>query len=147
MTTRGRTCLVPDTAQDRQTIHLGHFDVQRDHIGVQLRDALECDGSVRRRPDHFQGGVFRQRVRHQAADDYRIVHHQHANARARRDRFPGECLCSSRPYWINPIIRSLSARISLVNGFITYSSAPAASAFTIWSTSVSVVTIMTFTDA
>ena len=75
-------------------------------------------------------------MRDQPADDHRVVHHQHTNPFARLKQslvHRGHVVPLKDGF---PSARVFPARMSLVNGFITYSFAPASSASPICSSSV-----------
>ena len=73
----------PNAPQRFEAIHLRHLDVQREHVGIQLRNPLQGDRAVRRAPTTSSGGILLEGVRDQAPDDHRVVHHQHANSLSR----------------------------------------------------------------
>src|ERR1035437_4380374 len=87
---------------------------------------------VGRDAGHLNIRLAGQPLPQQRPDHHRIIDHQHPYA-------------IHRPCDVSPSSCSLSTMISRVNGFITYSSAPAPSARDISPISVAVVTIITLT--
>jgi len=59
--------------QERQPVHAGHFDVERQDVGIQLQDLVPGDVGIDRRADDLDPGVLPQLVGEEAADDRRIV--------------------------------------------------------------------------
>src|ERR1700753_1725441 len=134
--------------QHFQSVHIGHFDVQRDHVRIELRDPLQSNGAVGWGPHYLDHCILLQGSRDQPADDHEAVHSHHAYPIPRLEQPPvhyghGYSLATGRI----PTNSSFSLNMSFVKGFMTYSFAPASRADTTWSTSVSVVTMITFTDA
>ena len=95
---------------------------------------VERVASVAGRTDDLDGRLMREGARDDTPHDHRVVDHHHA-----RDGY-GERLGHADQISI-PRSCSFSKIDSLVKGFITYSSAPDASACAICGTSVSVVTM------
>ena len=68
-----------EVGKRRQSVHIGHFDVQDHQIRVELRRLVEGDPSRSRGTDDVDVGLRLQFFRDDLPDDERIVHHQHAN--------------------------------------------------------------------
>ncbi len=121
----------------RDAVHVGHLDVQRHDIRVALRDLLQGDSAVGGRTHHLDLRVGGQHVAHQAANDDGVIDDEHP------DPPQTDAPCELG----RPRICSLASIADLVNGFMTYSWAPASIARTICAISVSVVTIIRRTSA
>ena len=71
---------LPDAAERLQSVHGGHLDVQRDHVRIDLGDLRQRDGPIRSRAHHLDSRLLAQRVRHEPADDHRVVHDEDPDA-------------------------------------------------------------------
>src|ERR1035441_4270026 len=67
-----------DFLQRFDSVHARHFQIQRDHAGLQLFDLFQAEGAIHRRSDDFDGFVGGQHLRNQLAHQRRIVDHEHA---------------------------------------------------------------------
>jgi hypothetical protein len=65
--------------QEVEPVHLGHFDVQREHVRVGLLDEVARDDGVWRHAHHFHVGLRVDDLLQDAADQCRIVDTQHLN--------------------------------------------------------------------
>src|ERR1035437_8777489 len=66
--------------QKRQAIHAGHFDIQRDHVGLEREDFVARDVGVGRGADHLYVGLAGQGFAEDSADNRGIVNDQDADS-------------------------------------------------------------------
>ena len=64
--------------QRRQSIHLWHFHVQGDDIGIDLRNLRKGDFSVGRDARNLNGGIHSQGIRQQSTYDRRVVNDENS---------------------------------------------------------------------
>ena len=64
-------------AQEIDAVHARHFDVERDHVGVDVADQLARGERVARRTDAFHVGLTVDDLGEQAAHQRGIIHHHH----------------------------------------------------------------------
>ena len=121
-------------AQRAQAVEVGHLDVERDAVGRDLRELVERDAAGRRGADDPISGSSSRTV----VTSRRMTTESSTTRTLMRPirRSPAGGAASGRA---GSACRRWPRR---VNGFRTYSWAPAASARTIWPCSLSVVTIM-----
>src|ERR1700722_7609099 len=67
-----------DLLQRFDAVHARHFQIERDHPGLQLFDFFQAERAVHRGSDHFDRFVDGQHLRNQLAHEGRIVDHQNA---------------------------------------------------------------------
>src|SRR5215472_10458683 len=65
-----------DLFQRVNAVHTRHFQVERDHVGLELFDLLEAERAVHRRADHVDGFVGREHLRDQLAHQRRVVDYE-----------------------------------------------------------------------
>ena len=75
-----------DRVQRRQAVHVGHLDVQRDHVRPERVENLQRLPAVAGRADHLHAGRGGDAVGDDRADHRRIVDHQDANVLRRHER-------------------------------------------------------------
>ncbi len=68
-----------DQPQERQAIHLRHFEVQGQHIGLERGDLFLRKVGIRRSPHDFDIGIGAQGLAGQASDDDRVIDDEHAD--------------------------------------------------------------------
>ena len=98
-----------------QAVHLRHLDVEDDQVRAQLRQLGQGDPAVGGGADHLQRGVAGEFLGHQAAEDDGVIDDQDADLR--HALLPEDVQQAE-----------LRDQDSLLNGFMTYSLAPAFSA-------------------
>ena len=59
-------------------VQAGHFEVERDDLGLEVLDLLETEVSVHGRSDHFDGIVALENFRDQLPHQRGVIDHQHA---------------------------------------------------------------------
>ncbi len=59
--------------QEREPVHARHLDIQRQHVGAELRDLLARHVGVHRAPDHLDVGALRELLRQHLPHDRRVV--------------------------------------------------------------------------
>jgi hypothetical protein len=69
-----------DLIQELQPVHIGHFDVQREDVGIQLLDGRAGLQRIGGGADDFDFGVRLQGGRDQAAHGQAVVHDQNFDA-------------------------------------------------------------------
>ena len=58
---------------------MGHFNIERKNVRLQLRDSLQADYSIGCRTYYLQLGVFAQDLCYEGSDHYGIIHNQDAD--------------------------------------------------------------------
>src|SRR5688500_15455760 len=141
----GAVGLLDDLGQRPHPAHAGHLEVEQDDVDMQPGQLAQRILARDRGAKQLEPGILRDHARIDGADHARIVNHEDADFAA--DRGAGAGLPGTqRGYGIHrlephamPMSSNLSCSVSWSNGFITYSSAPAAIASRIWPGSYSVV--------
>lgn len=73
-------------AQEGQTVHARHFDIQCDNIRFEAEDHVAPDIRIGSSPHHFQHGIAGEFLGEHLAHQDRIVYDEHACLHD--DRFP-----------------------------------------------------------
>src|ERR1019366_4441143 len=68
--------------QKRHAIHAGHFDIQREHVGLHREDFVARDVGVGRGADHLDVALAGQGLAEDSADNRGIVNDQDADSTA-----------------------------------------------------------------
>src|ERR1019366_43016 len=66
--------------QEGEAIHAGHFDIQRDHVGLEREDFVARDVGVGRGADHLDVALAGQGFAEDSADNRGIVNDQDADS-------------------------------------------------------------------
>jgi hypothetical protein len=74
--------------EEVEAVHLGHLDVEREHVRVGLLDQLARDQRVGRHADHFHVRLARNDLAHHAADQRRVVDDQYLDLHSSLSSFP-----------------------------------------------------------
>ena len=74
---RDHGLLLLEDFEEREPVHAGHFHVERQDIGLELRNLFLCDQGVVGRPDHLDFGVQGKRVRDRFAYKRRVIDDQY----------------------------------------------------------------------
>ncbi len=79
--TRGASGDGAQGREDAEAVELGHDQVERHHVGLELGDLLERVEAVVGDPHHLETRVGAQHLAHHLAREGRVVHHEHPHAR------------------------------------------------------------------
>ena len=79
-----------------QPIHSWHFDVQRQHVGLELLDLVARDVGVCRRANDLDLAVSREDFGEQLAHQRRVVHHEYSNGHQKSSTDPATSDCLRR---------------------------------------------------
>ena len=69
-----------DLLKELEPVHVGHLDVERDDVRVEVLDHLAGGRRIGRPTDHFDALVARQHRRQQAPDGRGVIDDQDADA-------------------------------------------------------------------
>ena len=70
--------MLHEDPQECQPVHAGHFQVERDHIGIEPHDLLAGHIGIAGRSHHFDLGILIEGIGDRLAHQRRIVHDEHA---------------------------------------------------------------------
>ena len=68
--------LLHDELEKCQAVHLGHLDVESDHIRLPLEAFVPRHVGVRVRPHDTDFGIYTQRISHDFSDHHGVVNDQ-----------------------------------------------------------------------
>src|SRR6184192_2205662 len=126
-----------DEAQRFHTVHAGHFQIERDHIRLELFNLFQCEGAVHGRANHFDGRIACKNCGDQFPHESGIIDNENSDtiahaiapsgvARDSRERTAGTLRMRTTvpsPRMEAPLTKSLET-ISPGSALITSSSSP-----------------------